>query len=188
MQLYQLVTFTTLYLLQYLKAWFPGAKGSLGHQLFISAFVLSKIICDNTYSNKSWCIIGQGMFALQEINQMGYEMCSYLEWQLNVNPSMLHDFTYCIQQDFTGPGPYPPMVLPQLAPVPFMHQSSSSATSGSRSAMPLLAPHIPMPKDAPVILSLLIPICTSLPPNTQATHSASTSPASSVSSQMPPDI
>jgi hypothetical protein len=23
-----------------------------------------KIICDDTYSNKSWCIVSQGMFAL----------------------------------------------------------------------------------------------------------------------------
>ncbi|KAI9452195.1 hypothetical protein BJY52DRAFT_1109202, partial [Lactarius psammicola] len=31
----------------------------------ISAFMLaSKIICDDTYSNKSWYIVGQGMFAL----------------------------------------------------------------------------------------------------------------------------
>jgi hypothetical protein len=33
--------------------------------------------------------MGQGMFALQEINQMEQEMCSYLKWQLNVEPSML---------------------------------------------------------------------------------------------------
>ena len=52
----------------------------------------SKIICNNTYSKKLWCIINQGMFALWEINQMEREMCSYLEWQLNVNPSPLHDF------------------------------------------------------------------------------------------------
>jgi len=88
MRLYQSVTFAALYLLQRLKARFPTAKGSSGHQLFISAFMLSsKIICDDTYSNKSWCIVGQGMFALQEINQMEQEMCSYLEWQLNVDPS-----------------------------------------------------------------------------------------------------
>ena len=37
----------------------------------ISAFMFSsKIICDDTYSNKSWCIVGQGMSALQEINQI----------------------------------------------------------------------------------------------------------------------
>jgi len=88
MQLHQSVTFAALYLLQCLKAQFPAAKGSSGHQLFISAFMLSsKIICNNTYSNKSWCIVGQGMFALQEINQMEWEMCSYLEWQLNIDPS-----------------------------------------------------------------------------------------------------
>jgi hypothetical protein len=45
----------------------------------------SKIICDDTYSNKSWCIVGQGMFALRQINQMERGMCSYLEWQLNVD-------------------------------------------------------------------------------------------------------
>src|SRR5258708_5048254 len=38
------------------------------------------------------CIVGQGMFALREINQMEQEMCSYLEWQLSVDPSMLRDF------------------------------------------------------------------------------------------------
>jgi len=86
------VTFAVLYLLQRLKARFPAVKGSSGHRLFISAFMLtSKIICDDT-SNKSWCIVGQGMFALQEINQMEQEMCSYLEWQLSVNPSTLRDF------------------------------------------------------------------------------------------------
>ena len=188
MQLHQSVTFTAFYLLQCSKAWFPMAKGSSGHQLFISAFILSKIICDNTYSNKSWCIIGQGMFALWEINQMGCEMCSHLEWWLNANPSMLCDFTYHIQQDFTRPGPYLPMDLPQPALVPFIHQSLSSATSGSRSAMPSLAPHVPMPKDAPVIPSLSIPTCTSLPSDTQATHLALTSPASLVLSQMPPNV
>jgi hypothetical protein len=52
------VTFATLYLLQHLKAHFLTAKGSSEHPLFISAFMLaSKIICDDTYSNKSWCIV-----------------------------------------------------------------------------------------------------------------------------------
>ena len=42
--------------------------------------IASKVICDDTYSNKLRSIVGQGMFALQEINQMEHEMCSYLEW------------------------------------------------------------------------------------------------------------
>ncbi|KAI0056512.1 hypothetical protein BV25DRAFT_1813916, partial [Artomyces pyxidatus] len=54
-RLHTSVTFAVLYLLQRLKARFPAAKGSSGHRLFISAFMIaSKIICDDTYSNKSW--------------------------------------------------------------------------------------------------------------------------------------
>src|SRR5260221_272282 len=49
----------------------------------------SKIICDDAYSNKSWCIVGQGTFTFREINQIERKMCSYLEWQLSVDPSIL---------------------------------------------------------------------------------------------------
>ncbi|KAN0124364.1 hypothetical protein V8E52_002013 [Russula decolorans] len=169
-RLHASVTFTALYLLQHLrpkglkarlKACFPAAKGSSGHRLFIPAFLLaSKIICDDTYSNKSWCIVGQGMFALRE-------MCSYLKWQLNL--------------DFIGPGPYPPMVLPQPAPAPFSHQIW---------VPPFLhfASHDPLSKDAPVIPSPSIRnIPLTLSNNLEASHSASTSPTSSVSPQTPPD-
>ena len=63
--------FAALYPLQCLKVHFPPAKESLGHRLFISMFMpTSKLICDNMHSSKLWYIIGQGMFTLQEINQM----------------------------------------------------------------------------------------------------------------------
>jgi len=165
---------------------FSGCQGSYGHCLFISAFMLaSKIICDDTYSNKSWCIVGQGMFALREINQMEREMCSYLEWQLNVDPSTLRDFQNRVQRDFAGPGPYPPTVLPQPVPAPFTHQSTGNVNS----SMPAFAPRVPLPKEAPVIPSPSVPPYHSSPPDTPeaSPHSASTSPASSVSPQTPPD-
>ena len=64
------VTFTALVLLQCLKARFPTAHGSSDHHLFISAFTIaSKVICDDTYSNMSWGIVGQG------VNQMGRVVC-----------------------------------------------------------------------------------------------------------------
>ena len=98
-----------------------AAHGSSGHRLFISAFTTApKVICDDTYSNKSWCIVAQGMFALREINQMEREMCSYLKWQLNVEPSALTDFEARIRRDFKGPGPYPPqyvLSVPLRAPL-----------------------------------------------------------------------
>jgi len=61
----------------------------MGFNVYIGNVSLNyvKIICNDTYSNKSWCIVGQGMFALWKINQMEWEMCSYLEWQLNIDPS-----------------------------------------------------------------------------------------------------
>ncbi len=100
-RLHTSVTFAALYLLQRLKARFPAARGSSGHRLFISAFMIaSKVICDDTYSNKSWSIVGQGMFALREINQMEREMRSYLEWQLNIEPHTRLEFEQKVRHDF----------------------------------------------------------------------------------------
>lgn len=95
------VTFCALFLLSRLKGRFPAARGSSGHRLFISAFMIaSKVICDDTYSNKSWCVVGQGMFSLREINQMEREMCSYLEWVLNVKPEELAEFEAEVKRDY----------------------------------------------------------------------------------------
>ena len=70
----------------------------------------SKVICDDTYSNKSWSIVGQGMFALREINQMEREKCSYLQWQLNIEPRALKEFEQKVL--------YPTYILPSPAPSP----------------------------------------------------------------------
>jgi hypothetical protein len=67
--------------------------GSSGHRLFISALMIaSKVICDDTYSNQSWVIVAQKMFALQEMNQMEREMCAYLEWKLNFQGDEVVEF------------------------------------------------------------------------------------------------
>jgi hypothetical protein len=137
------VTFAALYLLQRLKTRFIAARGSSGHRLFISAFMIaSKVICDDTYSNKSWCIVGQGMFALREINQMEREMCSYLEWQLNVEPTALKDFESMVRRDFKGPGPYPSQyTLPAPSSGPFAHPKPS--TNNNPTAIPSFGPGAP---------------------------------------------
>ena len=67
----------------------------------------SQVICDDTYSNKSWCIVYQSMVTLWEINQMERKMCSYLERQLDVEPSALKEFESMVRRDFKGSGPYP---------------------------------------------------------------------------------
>ncbi|PWY99972.1 hypothetical protein BCV70DRAFT_103311 [Testicularia cyperi] len=91
----EVVTYQALYLLLRLKIRFPAARGSSGHRLFISALMLaSKSTCDDTYSNKSWTIVGQGLFSLREINQMERELFGYLGYKVNVEPRELELFTF----------------------------------------------------------------------------------------------
>ena len=136
-RLHPCVTFAALYILQRLKARFPAARGSSGHRLFIAAFMLtSKIICDDIYSNKSWSIVGHGMFALREINQMEREMCSYLEWQLSIEPDALKEFEAKVRRDFKGLGPYPTYVLPSPAPTPMPSTSPYNSQVGGGAPIP----------------------------------------------------
>ena len=110
------VVFGALLLLQRLKARLPAAFGSSGQRLFITAFMIaSKVISDDKYSNKTWTIVGQGMFQLWDINQMELEMCQYLDWELNFEPDSLKEFEDTVWKDFAGPGPYPTYALPTIS-------------------------------------------------------------------------
>jgi hypothetical protein len=65
-------------------------------------------MCDDTYSNKSWCIVAQGMFTLREVNQMEREMCNYLDWELTVDDPILTNFELAVKSDFRETRPtYP---------------------------------------------------------------------------------
>lgn len=100
-QLHHDVGIAALMLLQKLKIRFPSARGSNGHRLFLSAYMIAcKVVCDDTYSNKSWAIVGQGLFSLREVNQMEREMCSYLDWQLNIEEETLASFREDVCQEF----------------------------------------------------------------------------------------
>ena len=183
------MTFAALYFLRRLKARFPAARGSSGHRLFISAFMLaSKVICDDTYSNKSWSIVGQGMFALREISQMEREMCSYLEWQLNVESSALKEFEQKVTRGFKGPGPYPSYLMPSPAPSPMSSTTpyAADAPIPAPSFVTGRAPSTSPPKPAPPERSYISPPPSPTMPDTPAaSHSASTFPASSVSPPTP---
>ncbi|KAF5348709.1 hypothetical protein D9758_006777 [Tetrapyrgos nigripes] len=136
-KLHPSVTFASLVLLQRLKARFPTARGSSGHRLFISAFMIaSKVICDDTYSNKSWSIVAQGMFTLREINQMEREMCNYLDWELTVDNPILSNFEAKVKEDFrNSQGPYPTYSL----------QMVSKRVVAKSSDSPSVTPIIPEP-------------------------------------------
>ncbi|ESK97315.1 alternative cyclin pcl12 [Moniliophthora roreri MCA 2997] len=196
-KLHSSVTFACLVLLQRLKARFPTARGSSGHRLFISAFMIaSKVICDDTYSNKSWTIVAQGMFTLREINQMEREMCNYLDWELTVDNPILENFENAVRQDFSAPqGPYPTYSLQMVSkraakaansttatpipepnsttsPIPSFGQQRHSSPAGSADSSP-----------APVRKSSYSSSPMSDTPS--PSYSNNTSPASSASPQTP---
>ncbi|KAF9077603.1 hypothetical protein BDP27DRAFT_1311335 [Rhodocollybia butyracea] len=190
------VVFSALALLQRLKSRFPSARGSSGHRLFVSAFMISsKVMCDDTYSNKSWSVVAQGMFSVREINQMEREMCSYLDWELNVEAIIIKSFQARVCHDFASlHGPYPTYSLQDV---------SSSAIKAAAALTPLASPsltksHIPSfgRYASPVKTS---PTTTPPPSSTRPerpqlgtdtpspSYSTNTSPASSISPQTPVD-
>jgi hypothetical protein len=140
-KLHESVTIASLILLQRLKARFPTARGSSGHRLYVSAYMIaSKVICDDTYSNRSWSIVAQGMFSLREINQMEREMCSYLEWELTVDNTMLTTFEKKLREDFRNPeGPYPTYPLTMVS-----KRAARAAASAASTPVPE-----PPPSDVP---------------------------------------
>ncbi|KZW01660.1 hypothetical protein EXIGLDRAFT_584615, partial [Exidia glandulosa HHB12029] len=89
-------TFAALRLLIRLKRRFPALRAVqayAGQRLFIAAFIIaSKVLYDCVYSNKNWCLIGQEICSLKEINQMERDMCAQLDWELNFHPSELIGF------------------------------------------------------------------------------------------------
>ena len=90
---------------------FSHRTGIIGpSSLRIRVHAGQQVICDDTYSNKSWSIVAKGVFQLREINQV--ERCQYLEWELNIDLAMLKEFEDMVREDFAGPGPYPTYILP----------------------------------------------------------------------------
>ncbi|KAF8484103.1 hypothetical protein JB92DRAFT_1629761 [Gautieria morchelliformis] len=160
-RLHPSVTFTALFLLSRLKSRFPAARGSSGHRLFISAFMIaSKVVCDDTYSNKSWTVVGQGMFSLREINQMEREMCGYLDWILNIPPKDLVEFDARVRKEYAPNGPCPPFVHPPQPAAPAATSSPATPVDAdaaashmhlttSAASVPATPPAPPTPPESP---------------------------------------
>ncbi|KAJ7811149.1 hypothetical protein B0H14DRAFT_2523918 [Mycena olivaceomarginata] len=161
----QSVTFAALLLLQRLKGRFPSGRGSSGQRLFITAYMIaSKVICDDIYSNKSWCIVAQGMFRLHEIEQMEREMCNYLDWELNVDTSVLTNFKAMVQRDFSrdSEGPYPIYPLSMVSRRAPWVPTSSTPVSEPKSTLNLEGVQRDVPPDPPAT-----PVDDSTPPGEQ---------------------
>ncbi|GAA5907618.1 hypothetical protein JCM6882_004424 [Rhodosporidiobolus microsporus] len=89
------ITHQALLLLTRLKQRYPSARGTSTspHRLFLSSLMLSsKISMDDTYSNKSWQVVGQGLFELREVNQMERELFAFLGWNVVVRDEELESW------------------------------------------------------------------------------------------------
>ncbi|KAF7799916.1 hypothetical protein EIP86_011159 [Pleurotus ostreatoroseus] len=138
---------------------------------------------------------------------MEREMCSYLEWQLNVDPMELRDFEKKVRADFKGQGPYPSYNLPSPAPSPM--PSTTPYASGTTAPPPsFVTGRVPPPSVAhpaaprahargvqpipipghhhPERTYATPPTSPHAPDTPEASRSASTSPASSASPPTPP--
>ncbi|KAJ7869483.1 hypothetical protein B0H14DRAFT_3579877 [Mycena olivaceomarginata] len=186
-----------------LKARFHIARGPSGHRPFISAFMIaSKVICDDTYSNKLWSIVAQGMFTLREINQMEHEMCNYLDWELAVDNPILGNFEAMVQRDFPpgSKGSYPTYSLHMVSKRAAKAAASTSATpipepNSTTSPIPTFGqqrqptptkahPAPPSPTIPPPLYKR--PTAPPMTPDTPPTsYSNTTSPASLISPPMP---
>ena len=94
-----LITYYGLFLLKRLKIRYPVARGSSGHRLFFSAFMIaSKMVCDDSYNNKSWVIVGQHLFSLREVNQMERELLTYLDMHINASTDELSEMVTELEQ------------------------------------------------------------------------------------------
>jgi Cyclin, N-terminal domain len=106
-KLHSSVTFAALVLLQRLKARFPTASDFSGHYVFITAFMIaSKTICNDTYSNKDWSTITQGMFSARRIKRMKRDMRRDLEWEVTVDDTTLAIFETMVKLCFGSTGSY----------------------------------------------------------------------------------
>lgn len=95
----------SLLLLSRLKQRYPSARGtsSSPHRLFLSSLMLSaKISMDDTYSNKSWAIVGSSYFPLREVNQMERELFAFLGWNVVVQQEELDSFIASAQASYAA--------------------------------------------------------------------------------------
>ncbi|KAM5542984.1 hypothetical protein V8D89_003368 [Ganoderma adspersum] len=79
---------------------------------------------------------------------MEREMCSYLEWQLIIEPDALREFEAKVRRDFNGLGPYPTYVLPSPAPTPMPSTSPYNSQIGGGAPTPSFATSSQRPPSA----------------------------------------
>lgn len=89
------IVYSSLLLLTRLKQLYPSARGtpSSPHRLFLSSLILaSKMSMDDTYTNKTWVIVGQHLFELEEVNRMERELFGFLNSNVYITKDELEEW------------------------------------------------------------------------------------------------
>ncbi|GAA5850697.1 hypothetical protein JCM5353_004645 [Sporobolomyces roseus] len=141
------ITHQALLLLTRLKTRYPSARGTSTspHRLFLSSLMLSsKISMDDTYSNKSWQIVGQGLFELKEVNQMERELFAFLGWNVVVRDEELAAWV----EDVVTPYETERSLAASLASLAAAQQSDKVVSERKRSRDDS-SPRLPTPAASP---------------------------------------
>ena len=138
--------------------------------------IASKVICDDTYSNKLWCVVGQGMFSLREINQMEREVCAYLEWVLTVPKEELEVFEAKLKNEYSSDRP-PKSMLPIVTSTSLPMPPRSAPGSVTTLPSPPLAAAIASPTMSDAVV-LRIPQQQLSPPEEELVFPSSASSSS----------
>ncbi|ORZ32723.1 hypothetical protein BCR44DRAFT_1380315, partial [Catenaria anguillulae PL171] len=73
-----------VYLVRRLRDRNPNCAGTsiTPHRVMLAAIMLAcKLLYDDTYSNRTWVHVSQGIFSLEEINRMEWEFLSYIKFE-----------------------------------------------------------------------------------------------------------
>ena len=150
-KLHSSVMFTTLVLLQRLKAIFPTAHSLSGHHLFTSPFMFtSQAICDSTFSKESKFVWS----SVQACSSLGRSTrwSMRCDWELNVELGTIKNLEDMVHKDFASPRPYPTYVLQTILKLtatstdPFSTVTPNNSTSPIPSFVPR---HASPPKPTP---------------------------------------
>lgn len=115
--------------------------------------IAAKIVCDDTYSNRIWVMIGlwQGMFQWREIYGMERDMFGFLQWNMHVVPEDLRSFEREVREIYSLPPPYEHGVqmtlrvgglapYPSLSASPHMSMSTPPLPDGDGSSISIASP------------------------------------------------
>ncbi|EPZ35639.1 hypothetical protein ROZALSC1DRAFT_27074 [Rozella allomycis CSF55] len=89
-----------LFYLDRLKGMHPACRGThgSGHRLLLSSLMVSsKYLFDDTYDNKTWCLVSK-CFSLSEVNQMENEFLYFLQYKLSFKPFEFEAFVSHLEE------------------------------------------------------------------------------------------